>query len=187
MKKILLAALIVFTYHLATAQLQADRVIVGFGLDFTEINVASSDIFAVRLQEKQYQLNIGYALTPKLAIGLEFNRSEKEDTERLFFNRFSLNSVGRYYLLNTKRFGLYGEGIAGFGHLEVVVPSLVIDNNFNFLTYGAGAGLQFNISPHIALDLNARYTGREDFIRSELEDQGWSFRTGLQFNFSLKK
>ena len=186
MKKMFLSCLLLSYCLVATAQLSADRVIVGFGLDFTEIDVTPRDILDIDLQEKQYQTTLGYQLLPKLAVGLEFNKSESVRSTTIDFSQFSLNAVSRYYLLNSSWLGLYGEGFAGFGHSEIRVPQRNIDHNFNFLHYGAGAGLQFNFTPNIALDMNARYSAREDFKANDLGGN-WSYRTALRFSFGVPR
>lgn len=156
MKKVLIAAVAVFTFGIATAQEK-----VGFSKEDVFISGAVNLQFAEQTggsETSGFKISpkVGYFVSDHVAVGVGLSVGEDKAADKLKTQNFNANVFGRYYVSPASQFSLFGELKAGYTSVrqDTERQSLVKTGHTQTDAFNVAfaPGISYFISKHFALE-----------------------------------
>lgn len=100
--------------------------------------------------------SVGYFVTGHIALGASFTYGHQTDKYinsdvKSTRNNYAPSMFGRYYFTPANKFSLFAHAAAGYSYTEYKSNGYSHDNTFTGM---AGAGINYFITPHLALQAN---------------------------------
>ncbi len=152
MKKLILAAVAVFTLGFVNAQ----------DGGFAKGDIFASGSFGYSSQSNGDAKSTAFQITPRIGffvsdnivvgarIGYNAQKQEIPFTDEVKINTFNGGAFGRYYFTPSSKFSIFGE--LGVDYLSIKTEIASIDTTVDGVGIGGGPGVSYFISDHFALE-----------------------------------
>lgn len=163
MKKFLLTLMIISGVTVVLAQPEAGSLFIGGDLGFSTLREKDKTGGTVYREQNISMITVlpkaGYFLSERLAVGLQtgivsrVNKPDDATYEKETNVIFVIQPFGRFYF-TTGTGGIFAEANVGLGagKARTVYPDRIDENNLTSLSFTAGPGVYYYITPNVAIE-----------------------------------